>query len=413
MTEAQNFVLKDQVGRLALVDQNKSDGRDCGAKCLQEVFAAQRQVSAENKPSDRNDLKPGPLKDVPEAKVSVEGNQFYLDYRSLHLPTFSEKNPDGSANKPFVSADRKIERKDGLPEVQRDSQGRTIGRDDAPLYDANGMRRFDLRGLPMTAQFDATDPVRMLKNLQNDPSALSEDSRVEYNKAIESADKLDRVAIARKLEQNEQFVMRNSSAYLWENSYRQVHDKSTDLADEIASSQKTLTPAQVEAFSKMSAQVKSAGDLDKWLNDAGNKALKDELKSTKNGVEITNKFGEYLQKEDELKAKSDVLDANPKLKDKVARIREIDGSNEEFGRLLSSSLETRQAYLGKLLDQDSVKKLVAINDKHGIEARSLANDADVREAKRIVLELAKQNPALLNHLKETAKSLGLSDLDQR
>src|SRR5262249_2386557 len=59
------------------------------------------------------------------------------------------------------------------------------------------------------------------------------------------------------------------------------------------------------------------------------------------------------------------------------------------------------------LDQENVKKYMAATDKNGADAKGLENDPNVKEAKRVLVDLAKCNPQLAARLDATSKALGV------
>ncbi len=340
---------------------------NCLAKCLDETqgFAPSDRVNRSN--GERVELK-----DVPGAEISAEGNQYVLHYRALHLPTWNSKNPDGSAAKPFIDANGK-ERLNGKLEDATDSKGNTLGTDGKALYDPHGLRRYDQSGAVVLKQFEASDPDQMRAQLAKDGSPLSAGSRAAYNKVIESADKLDRVAMVKAMEENEKFVMSHTTAFLFETAYEQTQKQAAKLEEDITKAKADAAPQEV---------------LDKLISERN-------------------------QKLSEIKAKDEELLAKPDLLANVKRVREGAASDIEFGRLLISSVEARGAYIGKLLAETSVQKYMAEQDKNSDSAKQLEKDANVQEAKRIILEMAKLNPGQTNNLEPLAQKLGVNDFKAR
>lgn len=309
---------------------------DGSLKCLLEVFSAPER---QEKRSERENEKPVPVKDVPGANVAVEGNQYYLNYRGLHLPSFNATNPDGSAAQPYVGIDGKI-RADGKLQGVTDEKGALLGVDGKPVFDAMGLRRLDDAGNPVQTRLDDSEPLQMKRAIEAKfKEPLTDEGRAAYGKMIESSDKLDRVEMARSVEANEKYVMAHTTAFLFETAYRQLKQ----------------TPGSEEA----------------------------------------------------LKAKDAELKAKPVLAEQVRRVREGEALDEQAGALLGSSIDTRAAYMSRLLRQDSVREYMSSRTK------GLENDVNVVEAKRMVTELSHLNPDLSDQLLPTAKLLGINDLRSR
>ncbi len=341
-------------------NNSNSEGNNAAQRFLDDVFSgpkltlvkdttAPQKMVQESRDSDR------PVKGVPGASIGADG---YLKYHGLHLPTWSGKNPDGSSATPFRNDDGSV-RKDGKLNAETDSAGRVLGADGKAVYDSSGLRRYE-NGSPVANKLESSDPTEMVKKLES-TSTLDDTSRAQFNRAIESADKLDRVAMAQQIEKNEKFVSSHTTAFLWETGYQQ---------------------AQTELATLRAEQSKSA--------------------SAERQAEITAKETALAAKEAELAAK-------PSLKDQVSKMREANASDAESGRLLVSSADTRAAYLGKLVQQDSVKKYLNLNDKAGVDAKALEADPNVKEARRVVGELVSMNYHLPPELKGAARSLAPSD----
>jgi hypothetical protein len=324
----ESFVMESS--RHADVSKQPDEG---SVKCLLEAFASPGSQRNEPKRALENE-RPVPIKDVPGGSLSAKDNQFYLNYRGLQLPTFTGRNPDGTEAKPFVDDSGKA-RADGKLQAATDEKSTVLGADGRALLDEMGLRRFDAQGKIVPTRYEASEPAQMLKALDSsDP--LTDASRSGYQRAIESADKLDRVALASSVEEHEKFVMAHTTAFLWETAYEQL------------------------------------------LQNGGN--------------------------QEAIKARQAELKEKPVLAEHVRRVREGAALDEEYGALINSSVECRAAYMSRLLAEDSVKKYMSTKD------RSLENDANVREAKRVVAELSVLNPALTDRLQPTARLLGVVDL---
>jgi hypothetical protein len=360
------------------------------------------------KPGDQTQPpKPGDqTQPAPGGNVSVDGNQYYVNYRGLHVPTWTQKNPDGSATKPFTT-DGAQPRNDGMLKPVTDNQGRVLGMDGQPLMDGQGMRRIGDNGLPVPAQFDASDPALMLAKLEP-VKTLDDASRAAYNKVIESADKLDRVSIAKAIETNEGVIKQNQQGFQWESQYRQLNQQLGKTFSELGQFRQGLNQGQLDGLNKMWEAVKTPQDIDKWINDPANKASKDALTADpQKWAAIKSKYGEYLNKESEVRAKEKELTDKPDLADQVRKVRAADSMNQELARLFASSVDARAGYMAKLLDQDNVKKFMTTQDKNSPDAKNLANDANVKEAQRVIVELAKCNPQLAARLGATGAALGV------
>ena len=367
------------------------------------------------------------------AGIVADGNQFCMDYHGLHLPTWTAKNPDGSPAQPF-SLGNGATRADGMLKPVTD-QGKVLGVDNQPLMNASGMRRLDNSGNPVPAQFDASDPTLMLSKLDKAVTGpLTDDSRTAYNKTIESADKIDRASMAQAMEMNNQLIRQNPDAVQWEAAYRQLKQGSDPQATEAMTKQReslfndlkgyrqSLQPNELNSLQKMWENVRNPQDIDKWLNDPANKDAKAALTGNAKWSEIRSKYSDYLTVENALAGKgSDVsaklaakeaeLAKNPDLADKVRKVRAADAMNQDLSRLFQSSIDTRAVYLSKLADQDAVKKYMSSADKNSADAKGLENDPSVKEAKRVIVDLAKCDPALKARLRATSDALGV-DLDK-
>lgn len=381
------------------------------------------------KPGDQTQPpKPGDQADVPGApgaKVGADGNQFYIDYRGLHVPTWTTQNPDGSPTKPFtISRDVKQQdgsvkqeqyvREGGMLKPVTNAEGKVLGADGLPLMDAQGMRRVGDNGMPIPAQFDSSDPLVMQTQLDNAMKGkpLDDASRAAYNTVVESSDKLDRVAMARALEANEAFIKSNPEAFQWESQYRTLNMQLGQTFNDLGKFRQNLAPDQVDALQKMWENVKSPQEIDTWLNKPENAAQKTALTKDPNmWAAIKSKYGDYLNKEAEIKAKEQELVQKPDLLDKVRKVRNADGMNQELARLVASPVDTRAGYMAKLLDEESVKKYMAVADKNSPEAKAILGDknaaANIAEAQRVLTDLAKCNPQLAARLDATAKGLGV------
>ena len=379
------------------------------------------------KPGDQAP-KPGDQAEVPGApgaKVGADGNQFVIDYRGLKVPTWTTQNPDGSPTKPFTmtrdvkQADGSVKqeqyvRNDGMLKPVTNAEGKVLGADGTPLMDAQGMRRIGDNGMPIPAQFDSSDPLVMQTQLDNamKDKPLDDASRAAYNTVVESSDKLDRVAMARALEANEAFIKANPEAFQWESQYRTLNMQLNQTFNDLGKFRQNLKPEQVDALQKMWENVKTPQEIDTWLNKPENAAQKTALtQDAGTWAAIKSKYGDYLNKEAEIRAKEQELAQKPDLLDKVRKVRNADGMNQELARLVASPVDTRAGYMAKLLDQESVKKYMALADKNSPEAKALMADknsaANIDEAKRVIVDLAKCNPQLAARLDATAKGLGV------
>lgn len=323
--------------KTALVKESQEQGKPTGL-----IQEAREQVDK-------------PVKDVPGASIGADG---YLKYHGLHLPTWSGKNPDGSAATPFKNDDGSL-RSDGKLSAETDKTGKVLGTDDKPVFNDQGLRRYE-NGTPVANKLEASDPAEMLRRLDSSKT-LDDSGRAQYNRAIESADKLDRVAMAQQIEKNEKYVMSHTTAFLWETGYQQTQ---TELA--------SLKAEQAKAPS-------------------------------------AERQAEIAAKESALAAKDKELEQKPALREQVSKMREANASDAESGRLLVSSADTRASYLNKLLQQDSVKKYLNLNDKASVDAKALESDPNVKEARRVVNELSAMNYHLPPELKGAAKNLLGSD----
>jgi hypothetical protein len=389
------------------------------------------------KPSDQTTPKPGdqtapPTDQAQGPKAVADGNQYYVDYRGLHVPTWTGKNPDGSAAQPFTVDG--VTRADGMLKPVTDANGRVMGADNQPLMDANGMRRIGDNGLPIPAQFDASDPMVMQSKLdQAVTGPLTDESRAAYNKVIDSADKIDRVSIAKAMDMNDQFMQQNQPALQWESSYRQLkaqldpqqNPQMAQVAQKLEASfndlkgyRQNLSQPQLDALQKMWENVKNPNDVDKWVEDPANAASKAALTSNPKWADIRAKYKDYLTSEATIKgmqnevsakvqAKEAELTKNPQLADQVRKVRAADAMNQELSRVFASSVDSRAGYLSKLIDQEAVKKYMAATDKNSADAKAAENDPNVKEARRVVADLAKCNPQLAARLDATAKALGV------
>lgn len=318
--------------------------KDCSTRCFEEAFAAPKQAKANDAA-----LADTPVKDVPGASIGADG---FLKYHGLHLPSWSGKNPDGSAAQPFVDENGK-ERANGKLNPVSDYRGFVLGHDGQPVLDARGLRRYDSSGNLVVNKLESSDPGEMQKKLAESKDPLNDQSRADYNKAIESADKLDRVEMARSMAENEKYVMSHTTAFLFETGYQQAQKQLAELSAELLKN-----PSQA-------------------------------------------KLDEVLAKKAEITVKDEELKAKPTLHDQVGRVREGNASDELNGRLLVSSIETRNAYLAKLLQQDSVKKYMTAKDM------TLEADPNVNDARRMVREMVNLNPGLRQELQSTAQKLGI------
>ena len=328
----------------ALKDTGAAAEKDCSSRCFEEAFAVpKQQAKTEAAAADT------PIKDVPGASLGADG---FLKYHGLHLPTWAAKNPDGSATKPFMDDNGK-ERVNGKLQPVSDYRGFVLGQDGQPVLDARGLRRYDSNGNLVVNKLEASDPGEMQKRLEQSKDPLNDQSRAEYNKMIESADKLDRVELARAMAENEKYVSAHTTAFLFETGYQQAQKALAELSAELLKN-----PSQ-------------------------------------------EKLNEVLAKKAEITVKDEELKQKPVMHDQVGRVREGNASDELNGRLLTSSLDSRSAYLNKLLQQDSVKKYVASKDM------ALETDTNLNEARKMVKELMNLNPGMAVQLKDTATKLGI------
>ncbi len=361
--------------------------------------------------------------DVPgsTAKVGVENNQYYLDFRGKHLPTWTQQNPDGSASKPFtMSRDVKqtdgttkqeqYVRADGILKPVQNKDGAILGMDGEPLTDAKGIRRLGPDGTPVPAMFDGSDPAMMQAQLDNAMKGkpLDDNSRGLYNTVIESADKLDRVSLAKVMDSNDQLIAKNPEAKRWLDEYAALSKKNDAAFNDLASLKDKLQPNQVDALQKMWEGVKKPQDLDPWLNKPENKAAKDLLTADPaKWAEIKTKYNNYLGTEAELIAKETERDKKAGLTDAVRTVANADAMNRELSRIMMSSVTARGVYLNKLLEDQNVKAYGAVADKSSPDAKKLENDKSVAEARRMVAELAKADASLVPALADVAKGLGV------
>lgn len=393
--------------------------------------------------------KTGEIPGAPSAKLSQDGNKFFVEYQkpnakgemeTLRVPTWMQKNPDGTESKPFTmtidvkqpdgsTKQQEFSRADGMlrPVVETKegpNKGKVLGVDGNPLMDANGMRRIGADGKPVRAQFDASDPVFMQAQLEAAiKGPLDDKSRAAYNKLIESADKIDRVSIVRNLDAIDAFIKKNPEAFQWENTYRQLTKQlggpdvqkrpgePPSLFDELTTERAKLNDKQLEALRKMWPERHSM-PVDQWLEKPENKDHKAALTANpEQWAQLKSKYQAYLNKEAEVKAKEDELRQKPQLLESVKQVRAADAISQEMFQLLVSSNEARGSYLTKLLSQEGVDKYLKVQDKNSDAAKALEADketkANLDEARRVIVELAKSNDKLAARLGQTAAALNI------
>lgn len=378
------------------VSESSAGKNSCAEKCLQDAYGPEKSgqtLALAPESAEKQTPASLPIKDVPGASLRVDGNQYFIEYRGLNVPTWSQKNPDGSPAKSYVDESGK-ERINGKLETVKDSSGKVLGADGRPLLDDNGMRRYDESGNPVATKYEASDPAEMKKALaKHSYDPLNDETRAAYNKMIESADKLDRVSMAQGIEANEKFVMSHTTAFLWETAYRQAQKELGSLFSAMSDFRKDLSPVQMDGLQQLWDSARAPADIDKWLAVPENKVYKDALINDPNWTAIRSKFDQYLNKKQELAGKDKELIDKPSLAQNVARMRECNASDQEYGRLLASSVDSRKAYMEKLLNEESVKKYIAAKDE---DKPALENDPSVQDAKRVIVDLAKMNPSMDN-----------------
>jgi hypothetical protein len=131
------------------------------------------------------------------------------------------------------------------------------------------LRRYDAKGELVATKFDASEPAQMQKAIEaNSKPALTAESRAEYNKMIESADKLDRVAMARTIENNEKFVMSHTTAFLWETRFQQLQKQGDEQAIRAKEAELAQKPVLSEQVKKVREGNASDSELGKLLSSS-------------------------------------------------------------------------------------------------------------------------------------------------
>ena len=350
------------------------------------------------KPTDRVSLKNG-------ATVEGENNQYYVNFGKMHVPTWTQKRPDGTPTAPFKDASG-VERTDGMLKVVKDKDNNILGTDNKPLLEG-GLRRIDKNGEPVRAQYDATDPALMLEKAKTEAKGpLTDTNRAAFMSAIDSADKLDRVSMSLKISENQEVLAKNKEAAVWEGSYRQLIAEQEGLFDQFQKTATTLKPEVAGALGAVWTRDK-AKSIDEFLADPKNAATKTTLEADPaQWAAIKAKMVEFDNKTAEIAAREKELAAKPELAAQVKAVREADSSNRELSSQFASSVDTRAGYLKTLLEQESVAKYLALpSDKKATDP--LKDDVNVKEAQRIIVELAKAAPDLKTPLTGTATGLGL------
>lgn len=336
--------------------------------------------------------------------VVAEGNQYFINYHGLHMPTWRSKNPDGSANPPFTRAitdaqgkTHDLVRTNGLPLPVTDQSGNIFGIDNEPLI-RNGMRRIGSDGLPVPAKFDDTDPMMMQKELDSKTGPLTDDTRKGYRQLIESADKLDRAGMVEAINKSTAFIDGNKDASAWESSYRTLNKQLGDLFGKLK--HYPLSTQQRIELNKAWPSVHNQSDLNA-LNIPG-------VSTDPKWPDIKSTWSQYLNKSEEIKAKEKELhDRQDGLEDKVKKVRAANALSRELNYFFSSSVDTRVSYLQRLLEQDSVKAYMSMTDKSSSDAKALEGSVNVAEAKRVTADLVKIDPSLTNKISKTIHDLGM------
>lgn len=352
----------------------------------------------QTKPTDKIE---GPDKSVIEKSAD---NKYNITYQGVRVPTWMPNRPDGTATPPFKyetqDAQGKpvvFERNNGqLQTVVKD--GKELGVDGKPLYDErfasaenkNGIRRLDENGVPVMAMKDATDPRTMIaKAVKEGAKPLDDKTRASFKQAIDSADSLDRVALVKAMARNQEVYSdpKNAEGVVWDKAYSEKLATQNAIAAELRQAGAGLKTEQIDAL--RSLWTRKDGTIDEFLAKPENAKHKAALESdAQKWAGIKEKMSKVDQLGAEIGALMKELKDKPELAKQVNNIREAIASNNELKSIYLSSVEARAGYLNALLNEDSVKKYQELpgDQKAG---SPLNNDENVKEAKRIALEMAR------------------------
>lgn len=363
----------------------------------------------ERPPTERPPTEKPPTERVPEAPKLKD------------IPGVPDAKYD-EVNKRIIDGPYSLPTGDKVLQPAKDAQNKVLGIDGKPVIDENGLRRTGPDGLPIQAALSGDDPrVKMAQAVTGLQGAFKPENHTAFKAAIDSADAIDRVSIARRIADNRTRAeaLPHALAYI----------ELDNLRNAMADLGKEATAAQRTALGKMWGEVtqpKQAGAatwaaMDAWLAKPENAAHKTALEAHPKWNEIKATFEMFVQKNADAnkfpQLKETDFKKNPQLLADVNEVREKIGENMQLAALYLSALQARMNYLSTLLNQDDVKQFMALPaDQKGTNA--LKDNPQVKAAVEMMQQIAQCDRTRVDTTKQAgqefvavAQALGISKFE--
>lgn len=310
-------------------------------------------------------------------------------------------------NKRIIDGPYSFKSGDKVLQPAKDPDGKVLGVDGKPILDTNGVRRVGTDGQPVPVALSGDDPrVKIIQADSGVSGAFKPENHTAYKAAIDSADAIDRVAIARRIADNRTRVeaLPHALAYIQLDNLR-------NYMGELA---KGSTQAQTDALGKMWTEVtqpKQAGAatwaaMDAWLAKPENAAAKTALEAHPKWADIKRVFEVFVSKNTEANAfpqlKETDFKKNPQLLADVNEVREKMSENTQLAQLYLSALTTRIQYLEKLCDQADVKQFMALSPAEKA-TNALKDNPQVKAAVEMMQQLAQCDRNMIDNSKDQGK----------